>query len=181
MPCRIRSPGRGDHADARTDGRSSTPGTSWARSTTRRHAEPVHVADGPFANSMECRQNSRSGSGLRPATQIIFAGSRPFYPGLTFLSQQADAIDSPSRRSARRPGCPVVRPGGAQPGDLTVADAAADSLICRIEGVAKFVYLCVGLYVNNGRSDPAFSIVIRIGGARITPTLRGEQLCQLRA
>jgi len=30
---------------------------------------------------------------------------------------------------------------------------------------AKFVYLCAGLYVNNGRSDPAFSIVIRIGGA----------------
>ena|SRR5690242_3837029 len=36
---------------------------------------------------------------------------------------------------------------------------------CRIEGVAKFVYLCVGLYVNNARSDPAFSIAIRIGAA----------------
>jgi hypothetical protein len=36
---------------------------------------------------------------------------------------------------------------------------------CRIEGVAKFVYLCVGLYVNNGRSDPAFSTAIRIRAA----------------
>jgi hypothetical protein len=72
-----------------------------------------------------------------------------------------------ARRAADLRGSPVassVRPGHARTGDLSAAGVAADSLTCRIEGIAKFVSLCVGLYVNNGRSDPAFSIVIRIEG-----------------
>ena len=54
---------------------------------------------------------------------------------------------------------------GARAGSCTKAAVCPNSLrSCRIEGVAKFAYLCIELYVNNGRSDPAFSIVIRIGG-----------------
>jgi hypothetical protein len=34
-------------------------------------------------------------------------------------------------------------------------------------GCCEFVYLCVRLYVINGRSDHQFNIVIHIGGAPI--------------
>ena len=54
---------------------------------------------------------------------------------------------------------------GQQAASVRAGSVTHPTRTCRIEGVAKFVYLCVGLYVNNGRSDPAFNIVIRIGGA----------------